>query len=338
MERFCHAAMRAAVLLHGHLAARATPRMPPALPGSTWQALLCRQRQIELAASRGWSRVASRLLGELPQQLDRFQWELTAVRNAVARDPCPAAVPSPVEIYRDLVALRREFAQAEIDLRGRAIEVTTDRIVLDGIGLGCFQVRLEWEELTQAHPYRVIALEPNPAARREDVTHPHVQDGILCEGEGRRAIRAALAQVRLLDFFLLVSQTLHSYGRGSGYVELGNWHGPPCTSCGAGTTEDDRCYCRACDDVLCESCASSCASCGETFCTGCLAACAVCDQDTCPDCRQTCSRCRQERCRNWPSARQCSAAWTRLPRGPPSGGRWAGGAISGPMNPNLNSR
>ena len=51
----------------------------------------------------------------------------------------------------------------------------------------------------------MIARDPHPAESRENVTHPHVMDEILCEGEGRHSIRQALAQGRLLDFFTLVA-------------------------------------------------------------------------------------------------------------------------------------
>ena len=38
--------------------------------------------------------------------------------------------------------------------------------------------------------YRVIALDPHPATKSESITHPHVQDERLCEGEGHAAIAA----------------------------------------------------------------------------------------------------------------------------------------------------
>ena len=98
---------------------------------------------------------------------------------------------------------------------------------------GPFEIRLDWRQLGSATPYRVVALDPHPAAKDTDVTHPHVQEEQLCEGEGRSAVRAALAEGRLYDFFLLVSQLLHTYGRGSAYVELDNWDGIPCDDCNA---------------------------------------------------------------------------------------------------------
>ena len=130
--------------------------------------------------------------------------------------------------------MRQEFGEVEIDLKAHELAVTTETIELEGVVLGEFQIRLTWTEIGHgSQPYRVVALDPHPAARRDDVTHPHVQDERLCEGEGRSAIAAALAEGRLYEFFLLVDQLLHNYGRGSGFVEMDDWEGVPCSDCGA---------------------------------------------------------------------------------------------------------
>ena len=125
----------------------------------------------------------------------------------------PASVSA---IYLDLRALESEFEEVEIDLKTHELVVTTDAIELDGVLLGEFQIRLTWTDIGDSSPpYRVVALDPHPSARRDDVTHPHVQDEQLCEGEGRTAIAAALADSRFHDFFLLVNRLLHTYGRGT---------------------------------------------------------------------------------------------------------------------------
>ena len=114
---------------------------------------------------------------------------------------------SATDVYHDLLALKGEFEEVEIDLEENDLSVTTDDIDLDGVCLGPFQIRLEWQQIGQAsQPYRVIALDPHPATKSDEITHPHVQDERLCEGDGRAAIADALAEGRLLDFFLLVSQ------------------------------------------------------------------------------------------------------------------------------------
>jgi hypothetical protein len=142
----------------------------------------------------------------------------------------------------------------------------------------------------------VVALDPNPAAGDDGVTHPHVRNESLCEGEGRTAIRAALDQGRLGDFFLLVAQLLHTYARGSGFVELSNWDGTPCDSCGESLSEDDRSYCRNCDSTLCGSCTVPCQGCEQDYCANCLQPCAGCGGEHCDSCLATCPVCRKQFC------------------------------------------
>jgi hypothetical protein len=170
--------------------------------------------------------------------------------------------------------------------------------VLEDVHLGNFEIRLDWGDLGRHQPYRVVALDPHPAARREDVTHPHVQEGSLCEGEGSLAIRAALAECRLHDFFLLVSQLLHTYGRGSAYVELDNWFGVPCDDCGDSLDEDERYYCHRCEATLCGNCSVSCQGCDDSYCSGCISTCAACDSDYCTACLDTCPVCKKRFCEN----------------------------------------
>jgi hypothetical protein len=150
-----------------------------------------------------------------------------------------------------------------------------------------------------------VALDPHPAAKDTDVTHPHVQEEQLCEGDGRSAVRAALAEGRLYDFFLLVSQLLHTYGRGSAYVELDHWDGIPCDDCNALTDADDRYYCDRCGNTLCSSCSITCHGCDNGFCSGCASSCDSCGLDFCSSCLQICSVCRRQFCEDCLEAGLC---------------------------------
>ena len=147
-----------------------------------------------------------------------------------------------IDIYADLVALDEEFAEVSFDRRGQTISVTTEPIELEGVYLGPFEIRLDWSDLAEGHPgnYRVIAVDANPAAANESVTHPHVQDEAVCEGEGRQPIRKALEQGRLLDFFVIVANLLRTYNSDSPYVSLSDWHGVECADCGTTVSDDDR--------------------------------------------------------------------------------------------------
>ena len=204
---------------------------------------------------------------------------------------------NPAAVYRDILVLQQEFDGFEIDFENHELAVTTDPIVLENTDLGRFQVRLDWSQIgTSKQPYRVVALDPHPAARNKEVTHPHVQDECLCEGEGRAAIASALSGCRLYDFFTLVSQVLHTYGRGNAYVELPVWDGALCDDCRDIVDEEDRYSCQQCGNTLCPSCAVPCQHCQESYCSACLRQCAACREVHCSACLGTCSACRKRFC------------------------------------------
>ena len=218
------------------------------------------------------------------------------------------SLSSASDIYRDLQALENEFEEVDIDLKEHLLSATTDCIVLEGTYLGAFAIRLDWQRLgCSSQPYRVVALDPHPAAKSNDITHPHVQDEHVCEGDGRSAIRAALAGFRLHDFFLLVSQLLHTYSRGNGYAELDDWEAEPCEECGASLDEDDRYCCQRCGATLCDSCSVSCQDCGDAFCSGCIDKCAGCQGEYCAHHLATCRVCRKQFCGNCLEAGLCRA-------------------------------
>jgi hypothetical protein len=289
-------ALQAAVLIHEQLAGKSTPSPAVYLPEYAWATIARLHRQAEMANSRGWHRAAKRLSEDLAEAIRRCHRDLEMALRSLDSSSLPRKVSTSAEIYRDILALGTEFDETDIGLGEHKLSVTTDSIALEGIELGRFQICLDWQRLGSGQAYRVLALDPNPSAKNEDVTHPHVQDETLCEGEGRMAIQAALAQGRLLDFFLLVSQLLHTYGKGSAYVELDRWHGLACDDCGTSVAEDDCYHCQSCGSNLCDDCRMWCAACEESYCSACLIPCPVCERDFCRGCMQTCSQCHKKVC------------------------------------------
>jgi len=80
--------------------------------------------------------------------------------------------------------------------------------------LGPFRIALYLDslrELYQRTPYFVTAIDPHPAATDNAVTHPHVSNDVVCEGDGAAAIRAALEIGRFTDFFAMVRCILTTY-------------------------------------------------------------------------------------------------------------------------------
>jgi hypothetical protein len=169
---------------------------------------------------------------------------------------------------------------------------------LDGVYLGPFEIHLDWSNLQDGHPnnYRVIAMDAHPAAANDNVTHPHVQDEAVCEGEGRQTIRSAIEQGRLLDFFVIVANLLRTYNSGSPYVSLADWHGAACADCGATVSGDERWTCDKCQTTTCGECYQNCSDCDGIHCDECTTSCEGCDERRCRSCISVCSACHDEYC------------------------------------------
>jgi hypothetical protein len=311
MDPIKKTALRAAVLIHEQAAGKRHQNVSVYLPEYSWENIQQIRRQIDKASRRGWHGAAARLTEDLAGAMDGCRRELENALRVLQSCPPVHNVASASDIYRDILALSDEFEGVDIDLVEHELSVTTDRIVLEHIEFGPFQIRLDWHLLGSSPAYRVVALDPNPAAKNEDVTHPHVQDEHLCEGEGRSAVQAALGECRLHDFYLLVSQLLHTYGQGSAYVELDNWDGTPCDDCGDWVDEDDRYYCQRCDAVLCGSCSTTCQGCQESFCSNCLSKCAACGGEYCSSCLETCRVCHKQFCQDCCEAGLCQRCHTK---------------------------
>lgn len=197
---------------------------PLALPEEAWrncQTLLRRRAQ---AHSRGWQAAAAQVQRGLKVSVRNLAEELT-VCAAVLEPPPATPFASPREIYHDLLALQDEFIDFAWDRQEHTLSVTTPAITLEGVPLGRFAITLRWPSLRPVRygGYRITALDPHPAEKDEDVTHPHVQGEMLCEGDAHAAIQKALSQGRLLDFFLIVRSVLETYNSDSPYVALEEW-------------------------------------------------------------------------------------------------------------------
>ena len=181
---------RLAIAIHEQLQPEGPPTARIRLPGSTWREIERLQRRISRARSRGWHLAARRLQNDLRHTCRKLRDELAAIEDRFQSFQRKSGTSSVGDVHADLTALRDEFVDTAFDRRRGTLSVTTEPIELDGIDLGPFEICLEWGGLgeTDENRYRVIALDASPAASNESVTHPHVQDEQVCEGEGRQAI------------------------------------------------------------------------------------------------------------------------------------------------------
>lgn len=278
------------------------------LPESSWRDLKIAQHRCRLAEERDWSIAAQRERATLCDELERLASQLTERVRVLRKDPPPP--PSARLLYEELSAVAAEFGELEIE--DDSLGITTEPITLEEIGLGPFTIRLDLRRLGDEAPYRIVALEPNPAASSSETTHPHVNGERLCAGDGRSAIGAALAEGRLFDFFTLVDRVLHTYGEGSAYVELDRWYGVPCHDCNATVDDDERYTCESCEETLCGDCTGSCESCSSCYCNSCLDCCELCETSHCRGCLTSCGRCRRSVCESCRDGRFCETCLEEL--------------------------
>jgi hypothetical protein len=200
---------------------------------------------------------------------------------------------SEAEIVRDLIVLNDEFESLQFDCKEGRLVVTTSPIELEETWLGSFAISLDINSLstTSKGRYDVIALDHNPSRARDDVPHPHVKGGELCEGHAQSAINGALKQGRLLDFFQIVHGVLTTYNSSSPYVALEDWSSVRCNDCGDSHSPDDGYICDKCDDSICSGCHGVCKTCREITCNSCSSVCESCQESVCHTCVTECVDC-----------------------------------------------
>lgn len=296
MDRPSKPLVRLALAIHRALVIPCSRERLIELPTGAWQSATELVRRLRRAELHRWHLAAATLRGDLRHTLSSLQSPLIELERTLVGPSCNPYLARPTDIYRDLVAIEEEFAALSFDCRFHTLSVTTEPITLVGHFLGPFEVRLDLRQLKCESCYRVIALDPHPAASREGVTHPHVLDELLCEGDGRAAIRQALVQGRLLDFFQLVANLLRTYNAESPFVELALWHGEDCSDCGETVTPEYRFLCERCEDAICSDCQTTCGDCECSFCNSCISKCPNCLDAYCGRCLTGCSACTRVVC------------------------------------------
>jgi hypothetical protein len=284
MASFDRSLWRAASQIAGALQTQPHSRPTVTLPHTSWQHVLRLSERWDEAHERGWLCAADHVRDLLQTQLRWVTIELnTAITTlgAAAEDTVRSTAR---DVYHELVALHEEFDEVEIDLRGTEIVVTTDRIVLEDLDFGPFQIIWSWSPSPSDQGVKVVAQEPNRPTSRDDMSHPHVLDDILCDGAAQQPLRRALQAGRLCDYFLIIRQVLQTYNPSSAYVGLDDWEGARCNSCDGSFSLDELCRCDECDTRVCEDCAEECAECGACGCRSCLYLCTKCEQMFYPRC------------------------------------------------------
>ena len=290
--------LRLAAAIHQQLSAQQSVAHLSPPPTADWRQCERLWHRLQRARQRGWHLAANRIQRDLTISIQRLQSELTDRLSQCRKPSNDPPVASLADIQADLLALQEEFEQVTFSRRDRTLTVTTEPLELEEVYLGPFKIRLEWGKLSTEcfQPYQVIAVDPNPAVSNEGVTHPHVQNEAVCEGDGRQPIQRALEQGRLLDFFLIVANLLRTYNDSSPYVSLSDWYGVACTDCGTNVCDDERWICERCGVSVCGDCYVGCCNCDRIYCSACVTCCPACDESHCRSCAKECADCQATLC------------------------------------------
>jgi hypothetical protein len=301
--------LRVARQLERTWAARSKPWSEP---GRTWTALeahlagaaMIRSR-LRQALSRNLPHAAATLKEELIGTLRSAGMRIEELRTAYGEHN--RRTPDRCEWAKELRHLEAEFGAVEVRWTQTVIRIATEPIVLQGVSLGPFAIEFDWsrDRSAGAKFFKVKALAANVPSDRDNVTHPHVQDDVLCPGDAREALDEAVADGRLVDAFLLVQSVLTHYNPNSAYVRLDEWDGSHCAQCGQRIASSESDSCEGCDCTLCDECTDRCEGCDQTRCGDCLSPCDICrarhcrgslkhidkDRSVCPACLAACGRC-----------------------------------------------
>jgi hypothetical protein len=239
----------------------------------------------------------ARLKHRISHLLSNARFNFDAAHQTINQPRQP--LPTLHDLVSELDQLEREFGEWTFDATDNTLSVATEDITLEDVPLGPFEIRLylvDLSTLDRRQPFDCQALDPNPAASADHVTHPHVSDHGLCAGDATVALRSALETGRLCDFFVMVRQVLRTYNPGSPYVSLDNWYGQSCHDCGYTVSGESSYYCEACGYDYCDECSTYCRGCDETRCLSCVTTCEFCDEVFCRRCISRCPECGESCC------------------------------------------
>ena len=199
------------------------------------------------------------------------------------------------QVASGIEGLRKEFADVRLErvseLNRDCLVVRTHNVILqhprsNGEGMmeydfGPFEIALDIRrfESGQRRPYFVLAVEPHPApGGRNGVTHPHINDRVMCEGNAGDVIHKVLSRGDLYTFFVVVNQTLNVYNRHSPHVPIEEWVAARdrpadqnyCCQCDGEVSDSNRASCDLCGSVGHDECMVYCEDVSEYFCENCI--------------------------------------------------------------------
>ena len=137
---------RAADQIHDRLNPGNLPLTDLLVPETSWSHWQVCLHRISRARNRRWTGAVETVRQQALETLTELRARLEDCRNALTLHSDKVGVSSVGDIYRDLVALRDEFPQVAVEFSNGSVSVTTEPVVLEGMDLGPFEIKLSWTE------------------------------------------------------------------------------------------------------------------------------------------------------------------------------------------------
>lgn len=285
MHRFDRLLWRLAGRLETRLARLDPQTIPEHLDHSSWLAARHLESQLTEISARRWAVALDYLVVRFEYTMRQLQRNLEQLQLSVSSRFSQPELARQRQLYEELQATFDSFPDSTFDLRQQTLTVITEPVTLEEISLGRFQIVLNLEKLGKKATYRVVAESPNFSESRRGVSHPHVLDEVLCEGDAQASLACALRTGRFSDFFQIIVQVLNTYNSHSAYSSLSEWESHyTCHACGDSVSEDDSSYCDTCHASTCDHCSTCCPHCGDSACDVCIQHCEKCGESACMAC------------------------------------------------------
>ncbi len=269
-------------------------------------------KRFEQCQSLSWNHASKYLKDNMLQQLcKQTANQLAIMERDLENDEIN--IPSIKELFEEIKSLNSIFDS--LNYRRQVLSITTHPISLkdehnNEISLGRFKIYIDLKIDPTKHGYermiQVEALDPNPAAENEDITHPHVKENEPCLGEALDIIQNAFVEGRMESVFMILDSLLKTYNPGSPHVPIDEWNEhsrTECDRCGEKVDQDEITYCEICEHYCCGECCDHCDSCREYVCSECIVGkCVGCHQSICQSCFEgrgsSCDGCQEVVCDN----------------------------------------
>lgn len=237
-----------------------------------------------------------------------------------AKIPFETQVVSPLSLKGIIEEVRVVSKRwKKVEFRDGILSVLIESVTLsyedDAIELGSFRVSLD----TTDPMGNVIITSIDKVKSHQGHYHPHVDNSILCEGDGTDLLQGAISRGHIEDYFSIVESILRTYNANSAYTKLGEWYESDhenefycepcdiwrddetsqyCSECGSDSCSHcvEGSYCGDCSEWRCDECSIRCSGCSNSICLGCNTACCQCKNRLCSECARNCTCCSDSIC------------------------------------------